>query len=121
MQMPEYTSGAMQYYRICQDDKTDYPEEYLEDSGMGYIWYRELSVYDRTKYEFDQGGKEVTMKIRIPMYKEIDSRCVCIIDGKQHQVYNATHVTDKNGFPETELTLIRPEKEMKIHDKAGTE
>ena len=30
MQMPEYTSGAMQYYRIRQDDQTDYPEEYLE-------------------------------------------------------------------------------------------
>lgn len=121
MQMPEYTSGAMQYYRIRQDDQMDYPEDYLEDSGVGDIWYRELSVYDRTKYEFDQGGKEVTMKIRIPMYKEIDCRCVCVIDGKQHKVYNATHVTDKNGFPETELTLIRPEKEMNIHDKTGTE
>ena len=34
MQMPEYTSGAMQYYRIRQDDQTDYPEEYLEDPGV---------------------------------------------------------------------------------------
>ena len=68
MQMPEYTSGALQYCHIRQDTVNDYPEEYLEDSKVGDIWYRELSVFDRTKYEFDQGGKEVTMKIRLPMY-----------------------------------------------------
>ena len=114
MQMPEYTSGAMQLYYIRQDESKDYPEEHLENSNVGDIWYRELSVFVRTKYEFDQGGKEVTMKIRIPVYKGIDSRCVCMIEGKQHHVYNATHVTDKDGFQETELTLIRPEKELKI-------
>lgn len=73
MQMPEYTSGAMQLYYIRQDESKDYPEEHLENSNVGDIWYRELSVFDRTKYEFDQGGKEVTMKIRIPVYKGIDS------------------------------------------------
>ena len=53
---------------MCIRDR-DYPEEHLENSNVGDIWYRELSVFDRTKYEFDQGGKEVTMKIRIPVYK----------------------------------------------------
>lgn len=114
MQMPEYTSGAFQFYRIRQDETTDYPEEYLESSGIGDIWYREISVYDRLRYEFDQGGKEVTMKIRIPRFGGIDSMCVCMIDGRQHQVYNAAHVVDKDGFQETELTLVRPEKERKI-------
>ena len=53
------------------------------------------------------------MKIRIPQYKGIDSMCACEIDGNIHQVYNATHVRDKMGFQETELTLIRPDKELK--------
>ena len=57
----------------------------------------------------------MTMKVRIPRYTEVDSNCVCVIEGIQHLVYNAAHVTDKNGFPETELTLVRPEKELRIN------
>ncbi len=109
-QIPEYTDGAFRLYRINQDDSQDFPVEKLEDTGLT-IWYREMSVFDRLRYEFDQGGKEITMKIRIPQYKKIDSRCVCLIDGEHHIVYNAAHITSKDGFPETELTLVRPEKE----------
>lgn len=112
IELPEYTDGAFKPLRIEEDTTTDFPQKKLADTGM-LFWYRELSVYDRLRYEFEQGKKEVTMKIRIPQYKGIDSMCACEIDGNIHQVYNATHVRDKNGFPETELTLIRPEKELK--------
>ena len=91
----------------------DYPIEALEKTGL-YICYREISVFDKLRYEFDQGGKEITAKIRIPQYKKIDSRCVCLIDGEQHFVYNAAHTTSKEGFPETELTLVKPEREIEI-------
>ena len=67
-----------------------------------------------TKQELQIYLKEITAKIRIPQYKKIDSRCVCLIEGKQHLVYNAAHITSKEGFPETELTLIRPEREIEI-------
>lgn len=113
IQPPTYEDGVFELYRIKNDESADYPEEVLEDQHMR-ICYREISVFDRTRYEFDQGGIEITMKIRIPMYKAMDSKCVCAIAGDQHRVYNATHVRDKNGFPETELTLIRPEQELKI-------
>lgn len=112
-ELPEYTDGALKVYRIKNDTSKDYPEEYLEDIEME-IWFREISVFDKVKYEFDQGGKEITMKIRIPRFKGIDSKCICLIEGVQHLVYNATHVKDKSGFWETELTLIRPERELKI-------
>ncbi len=120
IELPEYTDGCLDIYRIKDDTTKDYPEEYLEDMGIR-VWFREISVFDKVKYEFDQGGKEITMKIRIPQYKGIDSKCVCVIDGKQHLVYNATHVKDKYGFLETELTLIRPEGELKIYDKERPE
>lgn len=110
---PVYVDGMFELYRIKSDTSTDYPEEILEDQNIS-ICYREISVFDRTRYEFGQGGIEITMKIRIQQYKEINSKCVCMIDGVQHLVYNATHVRDKNGFPETELTLIRPEQELRI-------
>lgn len=117
--LPEYTDGCLRLYKIKNDTSQDYPEEYLEDTGMD-IWFREISVFDKVKYEFDQGGKEVTMKIRIPQYKGVDSKCVCLIDGNQHLVYNAAHVKDKYGFPETEITLIRPERKISIHEKERT-
>lgn len=113
IQPPEYADGAFKLYKIKEDNTSDFPIRHLEDQKMT-IWYREISVFDRIKYEFDQGGKEITMKIRIPRYKDIDSRCVCMVNGRQHQVYNAAHITDKNGFPETELTLVTPEKELDI-------
>ena len=116
IELPEYTDGILRIYRIRNDDTKDFPEEYLEDMKME-VWFREISVFDKVKYEFDQGGKEVTMKLRIPQFKGIDSRCVCLIDGRQHLVYYATNGKDKYGFQETELTLVRPEGEWKICDK----
>ena len=114
--MPEYTDG---YFELCEVKESkestlnDFPIETINKKGME-IWYREISVFDRIKYEFEQGNKEITMKIRIPRYKEIDSKCACLINGDVHLVYNAAHVVDKNGFKETELTLIRPDKELII-------
>lgn len=111
--LPEYTDGCFELCRIKNDMAGDYPIEALEKTGL-YICYREISVFDKLRYEFGQGGKEITAKIRIPQYKKIDSRCVCLIDGEQHLVYNAAHTTSKEGFPETELTLVKPEREIEI-------
>ena len=115
MKIPEYTSGCFRLHRIEQIKVDDYPKEVLADTGFD-IWYREISVFDKTRYQLEQGGKEVTMKIRIPQFKEIDSKCICEIEGTRHLVYNAAHVVDKNGNRETELTLIRPGRELEIHE-----
>lgn len=111
--MPEYTDGYFELCEVKESTLNDFPIETINKKGME-IWYREISVFDRIKYEFEQGNKEITMKIRIPRYKEIDSKCACLINGDVHLVYNAAHVVDKNGFKETELTLIRPDKELII-------
>lgn len=113
IQPPTYEDGFFDLFRIKTDETKDYPEEHLVNQNIK-IWYREMSVFDRIRYEFSQSDIEITAKIRIPMYKSIDSKCVCLIEGRQHSVYNATHVKDKNGFPETELTLIRPGKELEV-------
>lgn len=124
--MPEYVDGFIEVFRIKTDEENSYPEEYLEKTGV-IIWYRELSVFDRTRYELSQANVEVTSKIRIPQYKDIDSHCVVIMNGEsaQQEVYNATHVSDKNGFRETEITLKKPDSKRKIkevseNDKTGT-
>ena len=116
IELPEYTDGCLHLYRIKNDTTQDYPVEVLEDRKLD-IWFREISVFDKVKYEFNQGGKEITKKIRIPQYREIGSRDVCMIDGEMHRVFNAAQVKDKYGFPETEVTLIRPEGEWEIDEK----
>ena len=123
MKIPEYTSGCFELFKKNQDKVGDYPVEHLISTGYE-IWYRELAVFDKTRYQLEQGGKEITMKICIPQCKEIGTEQVCLIDGVQHLVYNAAHLTDKNGNLETELTLIRPGRELEIHelyDKEGVE
>lgn len=41
---------------------------------------------------------------------------VCIIDGEQHEIYNVAHVTTKDGFRETELTLKTPAHDREVID-----
>lgn len=111
--MPEYTDGVLVIYKKTEEKIGDFPKKIWKTTDVE-ICFRELAVFDRTRYEFEQAGKEINMKVRIPRYKGIDSDCACMIDEKIYQIYNAAHVEDKNGFLETELTLIRPEKELTI-------
>lgn len=113
MMMPEYVDGALELYRIEEDNTEDYPVERIKSTGMT-IWYRELSVYDTTRARLSADSIEVTMKVSIPQYKKVNSKCVCVIDGIQHEVYNAAHVTTKDGFKETELTLKTPSQEREV-------
>ena len=113
MEMPEYTDGVLRLFRIEENEKEDYPEERLRDTGMK-IWYRELSVFDSTRARLSADGAEVTMKVRIPQFKKINSKNICMIDGAQHEIYNAAHLTTKDGFKETELTLKTPAHDREV-------
>lgn len=113
IQPPTYTDGRLRLYKIVANEENDFPVEQLKDTKIN-IWYSELSVYDHMRYQMDRAGIEVTMKIRIPNTKGINSKCVCKIEGEMHRVYNVTHIKNKDGFPETEVTLMKWEKEMEV-------
>lgn len=125
IQPPVYTDGYFDLYRIkeiAEEENPDYPIEKLINQNLR-VWYNELSVYDHTKAALNTVGVEIQMKIRIPQYRGIDSMCVCVISEKQYEVYNATHVTNKNGFSETEITLKTPtmDREVIENEEDGTE
>lgn len=119
--VPSYNSGFLCPLKRVQCEKTDFPKDVLKPF-MGKIWFREMAVYDRLQYEFNQGGKEITAKVRIPRCYEIDSNCCVYVTNRQgekkvHEVQNATHVTDKNsGVEETELTLIAPVQYWEVEE-----
>lgn len=69
------------------------------------IWFRELNIYDSRKIQFEQNELKIVKKIAIPQYRCISSLNVVRIGNIFYKVFNAAHINDKNGFPESELTL----------------
>lgn len=111
--VPEYTDGVFHLFYVKEDQESDFPEKHLVDAGMD-IWFRELSIYDRIRFAMNEQGKEVTMKIAIPQFRGIDSNCAVRIAGKIHDVETAAHIRSREGFAETELTLIRPQNNREV-------
>ena len=108
---PVYNSGCFKLYDIvdvADENAPDFPVQKIRDRGLDVIGFRELAIYDRTRLTFEQADTEITMKIAIPRWDGIDSKCVCLIDGNQHKVFNCAQVISKQGYLETELTLIKP-------------
>ena len=114
-----YNDGKFRLFEIKQADTT-YPVEYLKDTGKE-MWFEELSVSDRLKFEAEKREKNITYKLRIPQTKEITSLHVVKIGDAYHKVFNAYHFTNKDGYKQTDLTLElypRVKLEDDINDKA---
>ena len=116
--LPTYNDGFFRLFEIKQTDDT-YPIEYLKDTGKD-IWFEELSITDRLKFEAEERKKNITYKLRIPQTKEITSLCVAKIGDIYHKVFNAYHFTNSDGYKQTDLTLelySRVKLEEDINDK----
>ena len=101
--IPTYIDGKFRIFDIKQ--KTGhYPLEYLHDTTKE-MWFEELSITDKLKFEAEQRDKKLTLKIRIPQTKEITSLNVLKIGNDYHKVYNAYHFTNSEGYKQTDLTL----------------
>lgn len=101
--LPTYNDGKFRLFEIKQTEST-YPVEYLHDTKKE-IWFEELSISDKIRFEAEERKKKITMKIRIPQIKELNSFCVVKIGDKYHKVFNIYHFTNKDGFKQSDLTL----------------
>ena len=101
--LPTYNDGKFRLFEIKQTKDT-YPVEYLHDTGKD-IWFEELSISDRLKFEAEEREKKITYKLRIPQIKQINSLCVVRIGNEYHKVFNAYHFANKDGYKQTDLTL----------------
>ena len=101
--LPTYNDGKFRLFEVKQTEDT-YSVEYLHDTGKD-IWFEELSISDKLKFEAEERSKKITCKLRIPQIKEINSLCVVKIEEKYHKVFNSYHFTNKDGFKQTDLTL----------------
>lgn len=101
--LPTYNDGKFRLFEIKQTDDT-FHIEYLHDTEKE-VWFEELSISDKLRFEAEERSKKITLKLRIPQIKEIDSLCVVKIGDKYHKVFNSYHFTNKDGFKQTDLTL----------------
>lgn len=101
--LPTYNDGKFRLFNIKQTE-TDFPVEYLHDTGKD-IWFEELSISDRLRFEAEEREKKITYKLRIEQTKNINSLCVVKIGEEYHKVFNSYHFTNKDGFKQTDLTL----------------
>lgn len=101
--LPTYNDGKFRLFEIKQTDST-LPVEYLHDTGKD-IWFEELSISDRLKFDAEERKKKITYKLRIPQTKQINSLCAVKIGNEYHKVFNAYHFTNKEGYKQTDLTL----------------
>lgn len=115
--VPTYNDGCFILYDlvdVADPASPDFPVRMIQARDIGPIGYRELAIYDRTRLTFEQADTVLTKKIAIPRWEGISSSCVCVIDGIQHKVFNCAQVISKQGYPETELTLIKPEVQYEV-------
>lgn len=101
--LPTYNDGKFRLFEIHQT-KSTYSVEYLKDTGKD-IWFEELSISDRLRFDAEERKKKITYKLRIPQTKEITSLHVVKIGKEYNKVFNAYHFTNKDGFKQTDLTL----------------
>lgn len=101
--VPVYNDGRFRLFEIKQTETT-YPVEYLHDTG-NEVWFEELSISDKLKFDTEERKRKLTCKLRIPQIKKITSLCVIKIGEEYHKVFNAYHFTNKDGYKQTDLTL----------------
>ena len=102
--IPTYNDGKFKLFEIKQKEGV-FPEEYIKEVNNKGMWFKELSISDKLKFDAEQREKKLTIKIRIPQTKEITSMNVLKIGKEYHKVYNVYHFTNNEGFKETDLTL----------------
>ncbi len=103
--IPVYNDGSFKLFEIKQyENKTKFPVEYIEETNQT-VWYQELSISDRLKFEAEDRKKQITCKLRIPQNKNINAFNVVKLGDKYHKVFNTYHFTNKDGYKQTDLTL----------------
>lgn len=101
--LPTYNDGILEIFEIKQTNDTC-PIDYIKRTGKK-LYFEELSITDRLRFELEQRDKKITLKVRIPQTKELTSLYVVKIGGEYHKVFNSYHFTNSEGFKQTDLTL----------------
>ena len=62
--LPTYNDGILEIFEIKQTKDTC-PIDYIHSTGKK-LYFEELSITDRLRFEAEQRDKKITLKVRIP-------------------------------------------------------
>lgn len=112
--IPTYLDGYFDLYKIVDNDDV-FPIDKLK-LEVEMVPFKMISISDRLRLEADQRNVELSYKLRLPEYKTLDTMHMIKINDEFHRVYNVYHFTNKDGYNETDVTLIRYDREVDIID-----
>ena len=112
--VPTYFDGYFDVYKIIDDDGV-YPVDKVK-LIVEMFPFELLSFYDRTKFEADARGIELTHKLRIDQFKELNSLHLLKINDEWHKVYNVIHFRNKEGYAQTDITLVKYDRKVEVID-----
>lgn len=112
---PSYNDGFFEIFEIKSNSKVLYPDEFLVPWNKK-IYFNEISTTDNIKILASDKKINISKKIRIAQNKLICSNFVLKIKNTYYSVFNTFHFTNKNGFPETDITLTLYDKEIKFEE-----
>ena len=113
-ELPTYLDGYFDWYELIDNDGL-YPEDRVRLKVKNFP-FELLSFTDRIKFEADQRDIEITHKIRTSQNQEFTSMSLLKIADNWHKVYNTYHFFNKDGYAQSDITLIRYEGEVVIDD-----
>lgn len=103
--VPTYNDGCFYLYILDQTNDV-YAREFLTFVG-GPVYFEELSVSDKLKFEAEERDILLTGKIRISQNKNITSFNVIKIGKEYFSVYNIFHFTNEYGYKQSDITLSK--------------
>lgn len=113
--LPAYNDGKAIVFIIVHNESVKYPDEFLKDIHQE-VFFQELSVTDNLKIIASERKINIVKKIRISQNKNLSSINVLKIEDNYYSVYNSYDFINKNGFLQTDLTLIPYDKEIKFKE-----
>lgn len=102
--LPQYLDGCLDVYSIVQSEDPRFIES-LKNEHLR-LWFEERGITDRLRNELNSSKTTPERKVRIPQDRKIDNMTVVKIDDKYYRVYNAYHFINKDGFAQSDLTLL---------------
>lgn len=118
--LPSYNDGFFYSFQIKSNSNVTYPDEFLVPKKHP-IYFNELSVSDSLKISANDRKINIVKKIRIAQNKNLNSNFVLKINESYYKVYNIYHFTNKDGFLESDITLVNYEREIKIMEEENDE
>lgn len=101
--IPKYLDGIAEIFEIRQTDGV-YPEDYILNTKET-IYFEQLSITEKMRYEFESRSNKVIDKIRVAQPNDLNPFNVLKIGDQFLKVFNNYKFTNVDGYKQSDLTL----------------